>query len=184
MQTDLATPACDKGLLALLFALGRRFGLSPAFVKFLAVGAAAYAVNQVALLLLYDGGALPLLPAKDSRLDFALFTHPDSRLLLASVLAVEVTIVFKFFALEHWTFRDRERRGWMPLRFLRFNAACALPPAITVGTVNTLTPIFGISPYISNTIGTLLGFAVNYAISAYIIWPHRREDARAHTTYV
>ncbi|MEX0683950.1 MAG: GtrA family protein [Dehalococcoidia bacterium] len=169
METSAAAPS---PLSPVIDRFAARLHLSPAFIKFLMVGAIAYFINQIALLLLYD--VLPVLPAKDQALDFGLFTHPDIRLLLASVIAVETAIVFKFYALENWTFRDRPRRGWGPVRFLQFNASCALGPVITVTTVNILTPVFGISPYISNTAGTLVGVVVNWAFSAYLIWPHAK----------
>jgi putative flippase GtrA len=150
-----------------------RLPLPPEFVRFLVVGGVAFVINQIALLLLYD--VLPVLPDKNTSTDFGLFTHPDVRLLLASALAVETAIVFKFYALERWTFRDRPRRGWGPYRFLQFNASCVLSPLIVVATVNVMTPVFGISPYISTTVGTLASFMVNWVLSAYVIWPHLRE---------
>lgn len=168
--TPMETTASAHQPLPFLESIAARLHVSPEFLKFLVVGAIAFVINQVALLLLYD--VLPVLPARDRDFDFAVFTHPDIRLLLASAMAVEASIVFKFYALEHWTFRDRPRRGWAPYRFLQFNASCALSPLITVTTVNVLTPVFGISPYISNTVGTLFGFAANWAFSAYLIWPH------------
>jgi putative flippase GtrA len=180
MQTGIADKSAEDGRrLPARGPIASRLGVSSAFVKFLLVGAVAYVVNQAGLLLFYDLSALPWLPGKDSEVDFGVFTHPDARLLIASLLAVEASIVFKFFALEHWTFRDRPRRGWLGVRFLQFNASCAASSIITVATVNTLSPIFGISPYISITIGTIFGFLVNWALSAYVIWPHRSPDSDA-----
>ena len=152
--------------------LAARLGVSSPFIKFLFVGGIAFFVNEIALLLLYD--VLPILPTKDRDFDFWLFTHPDIRLLLASAFAVECAVVFKFFALEHWTFRDRPRRGWRVYRFLQFNGSAILSPVIVIGTVNVLTPVFGISPYISTMVGTIAGFMVNWLFSAYLIWPHER----------
>lgn len=145
--------------------------LSSPFARFLFVGAVAYVINQAALLLLYD--ILPFLPAKDTDANLLLFTHPDVRLLVASAIAVEAAIVFKFFANEHWTFTDRVRHGFVGARLAAFNVGCLASAAVTLGAVNLLTPVFGLSPYIANTIGVLFGFVANYAVSAYIIWPHR-----------
>lgn len=172
----METTASATPPLAFLDGLAARLHVSPEFLKFIVVGAIAYFINQGALLLLYD--VLPVLPARDRDFDLGLFTHPDIRLLLASAMAVETSIVFKFYALENWTFRDRARRGWGLYRFLQFNASCILSPIITVTTVNVLTPVFGISPYISNTIGTVFGFAANWAFSAYLIWPHTQAQPR------
>ena len=173
MQTDLAQTQ-KRGLLARIRAAD---GPSSPLVKFLAVGAVAYVITQAGLLLFYD--VLPLLPHKDTRVDLLLFTHPDIRLLIASALAVEMAIIFKFYANEHWTFTDRERHGWFGARLVGFNISCLASAAITVGAVNVLTPVFDLSPYITNTIGTLLGFMANYVVSAYIIWPHRHSTDTA-----
>lgn len=173
MQTDLA-PAQRRRLTER--ARSRNGGPTP-FLKFLIVGAIAYVITQAGLALFYD--LLPILPAKDTHANLILFTHPDIRLLIASALAVEMAIVFKFYANEHWTFIDRKRRGWFGARLAAFNAGSLASAAVTIGAVNVLTPVFGLSPYITNTIGTLLGFLVNYVISAYIIWPlkHHAEAA-------
>jgi putative flippase GtrA len=150
-----------------------RLPISPEFIKFLLVGGCAFLINQATLALFYD--ILPVLPAKDTDFNLVVFTHPDVRLLIASVLAVEAAVIFKFFALERWAFRDRPRRGWPPFRFLKFNLSAILSPAIVVITVNVGALVFGISPYISVAIGTLMGFMANYLFSTYIIWPHRHE---------
>ncbi len=174
----METPAsADQTPSFFLDRVAARVHVSPEFLKFLVVGGVAFVINQAALLLLYD--ILPILPAHDRDFDFGLFTHPDIRLLLASALAVQVSIVFKFFALENWTFRDRPRRGWGLARFLQFNATCIVSPIIVVSTVNVLTPVFGISPYISLSVGTVFGFLANWAFSAYLIWPLARSEASA-----
>jgi len=177
----METPAsADLSSSSLIDRLAARLPVSAAFLKFLLVGGIAYIISQAALLLFYDVlPVLPVLPARDSDFDFGLFTHPDIRLLLASALAVEVAIVFKFYALENWTFRDRPRRGWGPIRFLRFNATSIAGTILTVATVNVLTPVFGISPYISLSIGVLVGFLANWGFSAYFIWPLARDEASA-----
>ncbi len=163
------TASADSSSSSLIDRLAARLPISPAFLKFLLVGGIVFVINQAALLFFYD--IAPVFPARGRDFDFVLFTHPDIRLLLASALAVEVAIIVKFFALENWTFRDRPRRGWGPVRFLQFNATSILGPIILVATVNVLTPVFGISPYISLSIGTLFGFFANWLFSAYLIWP-------------
>ena len=62
-------------------------------------------------------------------------------------------------------------------RFLRFNASCIVGSVIIVTTVNVLTPVFGIRPYLSNTAGTLLGFSANWLFSTDLIWPLARSEA-------
>jgi putative flippase GtrA len=49
-------------------------------------------------------------------------------------------------------------------------------PIIVVVTVNTLTPLFGISPYVSNTIGIAAGFMWNWTWNTLVIWPQQQKD--------
>jgi dolichol-phosphate mannosyltransferase len=154
----------------------RRLPLGATFVKFLIVGGIAYLINQFMLFLLYDSPVFWFLPDKDTDTNLLLFSHPDIRLLISSVLAVEIAIVFQFTSHERWTFKDRPRKGWGPFRFAKFNLSSAVSPIIVVVTVNTLTPIFGISPYISNTIGIAAGVMWNWTWNSLVIWP-RQERA-------
>lgn len=174
MQPELASRA-DQGLLKAATATVRRLPLGTTFVKFLIVGSIGYLVNQFALFLLYDSPLFWFLPAKDTGLNFGLFTHPDIRLLISSVLAVETAIVVQFNSHERWTFRDRHHKGWVLLRFLRFNLTSAVSPIIVVVTVNTLTPLFGLSPYISNTIGIAAGVTWNWTWNTLVIWPRQEQ---------
>ncbi|HET8943945.1 MAG TPA: GtrA family protein [Dehalococcoidia bacterium] len=170
MPSEPAPPPDDT-----LANLSRRMHLPATLLKFLFVGILAYAVNQGALLLLYE--AAPIFPDKDTRVDLVLFTYPDARLLITSFIAVQCAVLFKFGIHEHWTFRDRRREGGVITRFIQFNLSSFLSPIINLGAVNILTPLLDISPYASNTIGAVLGFAVNWLLSAHIIWPHRHHAA-------
>jgi len=172
MQSRL-TPQTDNAIVS----ASRRLHLPVTLLKFLFVGAMAYLVNQAALFLLYD--AAPFFPDKDTGIDLLLFTYPDLRLLITSFLAVQCAIVFKFAVHEHWTFRDRRRDSGIVTRFVQFNLSSFLGPLINLAAVNVLTPVLDISPYVSNTIGTILGFAVNWLLSIHVIWPHHKPEAEA-----
>src|SRR3990172_9142311 len=134
----------------------QRLPISTTFIKFLIVGGLGYLVNQFTLFLLYDSPISGLLPAKGTDFDFVLLTVSDVRLLIASVVAVEAAIASNFYWHERWTFRDRDRRTSLPIRFLTFNCTSIGSPLISLAAVNILTPLLGISPYVSNTIG--IGF--------------------------
>jgi putative flippase GtrA len=174
MQTE-STTMTKRGVLARIRQAGLRAPLSPAFVKFLIVGGVSYLINQLALFLLYD--ALPILPAQHTHVNLIVFTEPDISLLIASIAAVELSIIFKFYALQEWAFPDRMRKGHYFVRFVKFTGTCIVAQVITVAAVNVITPVFNTSPYISNTIGTLAAFMVNWAFSAYVIWPRHSERA-------
>src|SRR3990172_5247034 len=148
-----------------------RLHVSTTFAKFLIVGGIGYLVNQLALLLVYDSPLFGFLPAKHSDFDLLLFTHPDIRLLIASVCAVEAAVVSNFYWHEGWTFRHRQRGAPALARFLRLDLTSIGSPLIAVTTVNVLTPVFDMSPYIANTIGIALGTTWNWVWNTLVIWP-------------
>ena len=183
MQHDLATPA-DQGLMAAASALAHRLHLPTTLIKFLMVGGIAFVIFQVFLYLLYGQPPAPFfpdlsglfwfLPEKDTKADLLLFTHPDIRLLIASVIAVEISIVFQFNSHERWTFRNRHRAGWTLMRFLRFNLSAIVSPIIIVLTTNVLSVAFDVLPYISSMLGVLIGFFWNWTLNSLVIWPKHR----------
>ncbi len=148
----------------------RVLGIPFTFFSFLVVGLLAFVVNEVALFLVYDTPLFWFLPDKEVEAGIAGVEHPDIRLFVASVLSVEAAIAFKFFAYEHWTFADRPRRGNIFWRFIQLNGASILGTIVTVATVNLLTPLLGISPYISTPIGVLAAFMLNWFFSNHLIW--------------
>jgi len=172
MQRNL-TPQAD----IVLVTASRRLHMRVTLLKFLFVGALAYFVNQGALFLLYD--IAPFFPDKDTRIGLILFTYPDVRLIITSFVAVQCAIVFKFAIHEHWTFRDRRRDSPLVARFVQFNLSSFLSPLINLAAVNILTPVLDISPYVANTLGTLLGFAVNWLLSTLVIWPGHPHESEA-----
>jgi putative flippase GtrA len=186
MQQDLATTHANEGLVGAASALAHRLHLPTTLIKFLMVGGVAFVIFQVFLYLLYGEPPAPFfpdlsgifwfLPKQDTKADLLLFTHPDIRLLIASVIAVEITIVFQFNSHERWTFRNRRRAGWTLVRFLRFNLSSIVSPIIIVLTTNILSVAFNILPYISSIVGVLIGFGWNWTLNSLVIWPkHERE---------
>jgi putative flippase GtrA len=168
-----------------------RLPVSRTLIKFLIVGGVGFFINQFVLFLVYDTSVFWFLPDKGKDVSFALFTEPDIRLLIASIMAVEVAVICQFNFHERWTFRERNRTGFIFVRFLKYNAASAVSPFITVLCVNLLTPVFRdaagegsiigkAAPYLANSIGVMLGFTWNYTLNTMIIWPHHRRQA-AHT---
>ena len=176
MQPGLARSS-EEALTRLAAAIRARLPVSDTFIRFIIVGGIAYLINQFMLYMLYDAPVFGFLPAQDTGLSLGLFRHPDIRLLISSVIAVEMAIVFQVNAHERWTFRDRERKGWGPLRFLKFNLAAAASPIIVVVSINTLTPLLNFSPYLSNTIGIMIGFLWNWTWNTLVIWPQKHKKS-------
>jgi putative flippase GtrA len=174
----------DEGLRG----LAHRLHLPTTFVKFVLVGGIGFVINSAFLWLLYDSPALDfVLPGQDTRTDLILFTHGDIRLLIASIVAVEIAIICQFNLHERWTFRWRPREGWIGQRFLKYQISSIVSPIIVVVTINVLTPVLRdvageesligtLAPYISNGLGVLLGFTWNWTLNAFIIWPHQRQS--------
>jgi putative flippase GtrA len=190
MQPQTVTEV-DRGLIAgarrrvlgvesLARRMAERFHLPKTFAKFIIVGGLGYVIYQGMFYALYDSPVFWFFPDKDTEAGLLLLTHPDIRLLIASVLGVETAIVFQFNAHERWTFRHRPRDGWIGARFVKFNLSSIVSPVIIVVTTNVLTPVFGLSAYVSNTIGVGLGFTWNWTLNTLVIWPHERQ--REETT--
>ena len=166
--------------------LAHRLHLPTTFVKFVIVGSMGFMINQLFLFLAYDAPVFWFLPGQDTSTDLGLFTHPDIRLLIASVIAVQIAIVCQFNLHDRWTFRWRPRAGWIGQRFIKYQVSSIISPIIVVATVNVLTPVLrdgagdetltgALAPYISNAIGVMLGFAWNWTLNSLIIWPHRHK---------
>ena len=166
--------------------LAHRLHLPTTFVKFVIVGGVGFVIFQFFLFLLYDSPVFWFLPSQDTSTDLGLFTHSDIRLLIASIVAVEIAIICQFNLHDRWTFRWRPRAGWIGQRFIKFQVSSIMSPIIVVVTVNTLTPalrnaagdesfIGTMAPYISSALGVLLGFIWNWTLNSLIIWPHQRK---------
>ena len=173
--------------MALIGGLARRLHLPTTLLKFLIVGGIGFLINLVMLFLLYDSPLFWFLPAKHSHVDLGLVTVKDSRLLIASVLAVEAAIIVQFNLHERWTFRRRNREGNILARFFKFNAGSIVSPLIIVVTTNVLTPVLplsGLSPYAANGIGVLIGFSYNWFMTNLLIWPHHKRGAAEPETTI
>ena len=166
--------------------LAHRLHLPTTFVKFVIVGGMGFLIFQFFLFLVYDAPVFWFLPNQDTSTDLGLFTHSDIRLLIASIVAVEIAIICQFNLHDRWTFRWRPRAGWIGQRFIKFQVSSIMSPIIVVVTVNALTPILRdaagdesllgtLAPYISSAIGALLGFTWNWTFNSLIIWPHQRK---------
>lgn len=156
------------------------------FGRFLIVGGTGFLINQFFLFLVYDTTVFWFLPGQDTSTNLGLFTHPDIRLLIASIIAVEIAIVCQFNLHDRWTFRWRPRAGWIGQRFIKYQVSSIISPIIVVATINVLTPVLRdaagdesfigtLAPYISNAIGVVLGFTWNWTLNSLIIWPHRHK---------
>jgi len=153
--------------------LARRLHLPTTLAKFLIVGGIGFLINEFFLYVFFDSPIVWFFPAQHTSVDLGFVNDPDIRLLISSILAVEIAIICQFNLHERWTFRLRQREGLAVVRFFKYNASSAVSPIIIVVTTNTLTPLLGLSPYISSMIGVLLGFTWNWMLTSLVIWPKR-----------
>ncbi|MBI2599101.1 glycosyltransferase [Candidatus Curtissbacteria bacterium] len=162
----------------LKFGVKVRLAKSITFVKFLIVGTASYFLNAVALGLLYRGQIyflkvlpspiLASLPTIESAPKFAFLTI--DRLFVASVISIELSIIFNFFAHENWTFKDRSHKGLAVLRLLKFNFSSIASPIIQLTSILIFAHALNLSEQIGLAVGVILGLFVNYSINMLWIW--------------
>lgn len=167
----------EDGLIGFAREIAQRFNLPTTLIKFVIVGGIGFVIYQSFFAIIYDTPALWFLPDKNANGSLVLFTHPDIRLFIASVVAVEIAIFFQFNAHERWTFRNRDREGNLLFRFVKFNASSFVSPLIIVVTVNVMASLTSITPYFWNLVGVVIGFAWNWLINSLVIWPHLRRTA-------
>jgi putative flippase GtrA len=141
--------------------------------RFLVAGGVSYVVNQVLLFVLYEHAFASL-----ARGEQGLANAFDLPLLLASTIALEVSIIVRFVLNDRWTFRDRRAKP-LAARFYQSNFTSFGAPLICLATVNILTPYFGVSYLISNSLGILLGLAWNWVWSTRLVWATGRTPPRS-----
>jgi putative flippase GtrA len=174
----------EEGTMGAVRLLAHRLHLPTTFVKFVIVGGVGFLIFQFFLFLVYDAPLFWFLPGQHTPVDFGLFTLSDIRLLIASIVAVEIAIISQFNLHDRWTFRWRPREGWIGQRFIKFQVSSIMSPIIVVVTVNALTPalrnaaddeslIGTLAPYMSSAVGVLMGFVWNWTLNSMIIWPHQ-----------
>ncbi len=121
--------------------------ISPRLLRFGIVGLSGVLVNLVVLRLLY--GELNWPP------------------LIASALAVEVSILNNFLWNNRWTFGQRTISL---IRFGRFNLAALGGLAITAGLFTLLLQRFGWPYLVADLVGIAVATAWNWAISVHWTW--------------
>jgi dolichol-phosphate mannosyltransferase len=132
------------------------------FIKFGIVGASGVAVNLAAFSALIAAGTNPL---------------------LASPLAVEVSILWNFMLNNAWTFRYRPKVEHVGIRGLKFNIISLLSLAVTFVTFLGLSRLFPAQSLALNQLLAIIpAAAVNYFLNSYWTFSPRREETTAATT--
>ncbi|HTP13118.1 MAG TPA: GtrA family protein [Bacteroidota bacterium] len=118
----------------------------PRFVKFGLVGASGIAVNMGSLYLLTDFGKIPYF--------------------IASLIAIELSILSNFSVNLGWTWKDRAEAGTVWSKLLRYHigvGATALLGNYLILIV--MTELFGVYYLVSNLVGIAIGTLANYVVN-------------------
>lgn len=160
-------------------ALLRRLAANTTIVKFLIVGGSASVLYQSVLFLLYDSPLFPILPDKDVSARLVFFDHGDVRLLIVTIIAMEIGVTTAFIGHSFWTFRDRGEHKPLLLRYGQFHANQLISAlGILTVTVNVLTVQFGFYHFIAAPIGMAMAGAWNWLFDSQVIWRRaKRRDA-------
>ena len=162
----------------LIFGLKVRLEKSKTFIKFLFVGGQSYFVNAIALGLLNRGQiyslkvlSMPLLgfiPTIESAPKIY-FLHID-RLFVASLISIELSIIYNFIWHDNWTFKSRERHGSFVTRLVKFNLSSLASPIIQLVCILVAVRVFNLNEQIGLAVGVLIGLFFNYAVNMLWIW--------------
>jgi dolichol-phosphate mannosyltransferase len=93
-------------------------------------------------------------------------------LLAASIIAVEVSIIWNFLLNEAWTFRDRGDHGVHAFfkRLGMFNLISIIGLGLNVSILLLLFHVFGIYPLTANLVGIAVAFVWNFAANNLWTW--------------
>jgi dolichol-phosphate mannosyltransferase len=171
----------------LKFGVKVRLKRSRMFVKFLMVGTGSYLVNATVLGLLNRGQiyTLPVLPGPILSFIPTLETAPRvglltlDRLLVASVISIELSIIINFLFHDNWTFRYRLKEGRRRFRLLKFNITSFASPAIQLASILTFARTLGMHEQIGLAVGVTIGLFVNYSINTFWIWKAQPQESSA-----
>lgn len=161
-----------------------RFQKSKILIKFLMVGTTSYFLNAITLGLLNRGQiynltilANPLLSSIPSQTARQLFFLTPDRLFVASVISIELSIIFNFIFHENWTFKGRSHEGSIGFRFLKFNITSIGSPLIQLTSILTFAKILGLHEQIGLAFGVIIGLSFNYTINLLWIWKAKPQQA-------
>ena len=162
----------------LRFGIKVRLTQSKMFIKFLIVGSGGYLINAVTLGLLNRGQiysttvfSKPILsniPTHELAPKLLFFSF--DRLLISSIIAIELSIIFNFVFHERWTFKSRAHVGLIILRFAKFNITSFGSPLIQLVSILISARIFLIHEQIGLAIGVIIGLFVNYFANLIFVW--------------
>ncbi len=88
---------------------------------------------------------------------------------LASAIAIEISLMNNFMLNDLWTFR-RKRRGGLARSLLSYHVTNSMGVATQFVTSALLHRLLGLESVISQFVGIIFGFIVNYLMSRRLVW--------------
>ncbi|HQY30256.1 MAG TPA: GtrA family protein [Thermomicrobiales bacterium] len=119
------------------------------FQKFLVVGAIGLAVNQIMLIVFHDG--------------------LSTKLAVASVLAIAVSMIVTFILNEVWTWHDRGS-GMLYHRLAKYIPINTIGLAINTVVLLILVERYDVHKLIANLVGAGLAAIWNFCLNSMITW--------------
>jgi dolichol-phosphate mannosyltransferase len=101
---------------------------------------------------------------------FVLTRYFSVRLEIASVIAIEVSILSNFFLNNLWTFKKRDTHVPFWTRLLRYHLVTGLAGIVNYLVLLLLVKNFGLHDMLSNLIGILIGTFINYSLNSLWTW--------------
>jgi dolichol-phosphate mannosyltransferase len=101
---------------------------------------------------------------------FILTRYLSVRLEIASVIAIEVSILSNFFFNNLWTFKKRDTHVPFWSRLLRYHLVTGLAGIVNYLVLLLLVKSFGLHDMISNLIGIAIGTIINYSLNSLWTW--------------
>ncbi len=159
-----------------------RLERSRTFIKFALVGCISYLINAVVLGLLYRGAiySYPVLTRPVLNFISTIENAPKilffslDRLFIASVISIELSIIFNFLMHDNWTFKDRSHMGSPFLRFAKFNLTSIGSPIIQLFSILFFAHILNLHEQIGLAVGVATGLFFNYFVNLIWIWKEKQ----------
>jgi len=119
-------------------------------LKFCIVGSTGIIVNMGVLYVLKEFAGLPLM--------------------IASFIAIELSIANNFLWNDWWTFNQKYNKDGGLTRLFRFHMVSIAGLVINMGILFSLTNMFGVYYMVANFIGILCGFVWNFMANRRVTW--------------
>jgi dolichol-phosphate mannosyltransferase len=149
-MTDNGSNEPPRGLVAYF----KRSVLSPRLIKFGVVGASGVVVNVGSLYVITEFARIPYF--------------------VASLIAIELSIISNFTINLLWTWRDRSNEGTLWKKIVRYHIGAGATAVLgNYLILIALTEFFGMHYMISNLIGIAVGTFSNYLIND--LWTFKKK---------